>query len=70
MICREELVTVENLTEKALADRQFYPNGTFAYSQIGPAVLRFPRPIQLHSIFLKQHRAPNFYLKKSKTDSQ
>jgi hypothetical protein len=60
-------VTLENLSDKAMAERLNYPDKSFAYSQIGPAVLRFPKPVQLYSVFLKQHRAPNFYLKKSKS---
>lgn len=58
-------MTLENLTERAHAEKSFYPNGTYGYSQIGPAVIKFPKPVQLLSVFLKQHRAPSFYLKKS-----
>jgi hypothetical protein len=62
----EDQVTLENLTEKTLADRSYYPNGTYAYSMSREgAVLKFMRPIQLHYMYLKQHRAPSYYMKKS-----
>lgn len=52
-------------SEKRLAEKSYYPDGTFAYSMIGPSIISFPFPVQFDHIFLKQHRAPNFYLKKS-----
>ncbi len=52
-------------SEKRLAEKSYYPDGTFAYSMIGPSIISFPIPVQFDHIFLKQHRAPNFYLKKS-----
>jgi len=33
------------LSEKGLAEKNYYPTGTFAYSQIGPSIIRFPRPV-------------------------
>jgi hypothetical protein len=32
-------------SEKMLAERSYYPNGTFGYSMIGPAVIHFPLPV-------------------------
>jgi hypothetical protein len=32
-------------SEKIMAERSFYPNGTYAYSQIGSSILRFPKPV-------------------------
>jgi len=62
------MVTFEDLaeSEKPIAERSYFPNGTYGYSQIGSSIIKFPKPVQLHYIYLKQHRAPNFYLKKSK----
>lgn len=57
----------ENLTEQGLAERSFYPNGTYGYSMSPsvPAVIAFQRPVQLHYMYLKQHRSPQYFMKKS-----
>ena len=61
----EELIQLENLTEIETAKKEHYPTGAFAYSQILPTMITFPRPVQIQKIYLKQHRAPHYYLKKS-----
>lgn len=41
----EELVKQEDLLERMEAETTFYPNGTFAYNQLHPSVLRFKHPV-------------------------
>ena len=62
----EELANYTDLIEKEQAKKSFYPNGTFAYSQAQPVVIKFPRPVHLDFVYLKKHRAPDFFTKKSK----
>jgi hypothetical protein len=51
----EELVNLKDLaeSEKKIAERSYYPDGTYAYSMIGPSVVSFPFPVQLDHIYLK-----------------
>lgn len=43
----EELVKISDLaeSEKKIAERSYYPDGTYAYSVIGPSVIYFPFPV-------------------------
>ena len=61
----ELLLGVDNFTHPKKARDDLYPDASFGYSQVLPMVLNFDRPLQLYSMWLKQHRAPNFYLKNS-----
>lgn len=61
----EELMNPSDLIEKELAKKNFFPSGTFAYSQAIPVTIKFPRPVQLSYIYLKKHRAADFYVTKS-----
>lgn len=63
----EDHVYAENLTEQTFAEKNFYPNGTYGYSMSPtvPAVVTFQKPIQLHYLYLKQHRSPQYFMKKS-----
>jgi len=61
----EGLLTVNNFTNPTVAEEEYYPEGSYAYSQNVPMALNFGRPLILQSVYLKQHRPPNFYLKNS-----
>ena len=59
----EGLLTLQNLSNPAQAEQDYYPDGAFGYSQEVPMAMNFDRPLVLKSVYLKQHRAPSFYLK-------
>ncbi|CDW86369.1 UNKNOWN [Stylonychia lemnae] len=61
----EELVRVENLANKLEEDDTFYPDETFAYNLQNQVVMRFKNPVQLRFLYLKQHRQPAFFQKKT-----
>jgi hypothetical protein len=59
----EGLLTLQNFSNPSGAEKDYYPDGAFGYTQVVPMALNFGRPLMLESVYLKQHRAPNFYLK-------
>lgn len=59
----EGLLTLQNFTNPAQAEKDYYPDGAFGYTLNVPMALNFGRPLVLESVYLKQHRSPNFYLK-------
>lgn len=61
----EELLTPANFTNPKQAEQDEYPEGSFGYSQVLPMVIHFHRPLTFSSVYLKQHRAPNYYKRSS-----
>ena len=61
----EGILLPENFTNPKKAIEEYYPDGAYGYSEVLPMVIKFERPLQLSHVYLKQHRAPNFYLKSS-----
>ena len=69
----EQPVIVTQRTDEMLLDSDLYhmhpdmdfPSGPFGYTQSTENIMSFNRPMKLVSIYLKQHRSPNFYLKTS-----
>jgi hypothetical protein len=59
----EGMVMPENFTNPKKAFEEYYPDGAYGYSPVMPMIVKFERPLQLTHMYLKMHRAPNFYLK-------
>lgn len=61
----EGLLGPDDFVSPNVANKEEYPSGSFGYSQSIPMSMRFPRPLQLHSLYLKQHRSADHYLNNS-----
>lgn len=64
----EGLAVAENFTNPKAAQRENYPEGAFAYSQMKPLVIKLNRPMLLLSFYIKKHRDPRFWNVVSQTD--
>lgn len=61
----EGLFGPDDFESASVAIKEEYPSGSFGYSQATPMSMRFHRPLQLHSMYIKQHRSADHYLNNS-----
>ena len=56
---------LSNLTHPKAAMKDGFPSGAYAYSPFTPMDLDFRKPVSFQSVFLKKHRAAEYYLNDS-----